>query len=172
VLPIAFTLSSLDAFQRYRALNIQAGCRFADAEFSREVAAGKLQATSLERFTCIALAGVCAEFLKFGRSEGGMSDINQLDGLLKALQVRPLTARVWLLFLARFPDFASAGSHLSSCALVSGSLILHHVNSIECGRCVNCRKAGQCYSVSFDSTAITTADSRRAWWQVATVSSQ
>lgn len=107
MLPIAFTLSSLDAFQRYRALNIQAGCRFADANFSRQVAAGKLQAKSLERFACIALAGVCAEFLKFGKAEGGMSDINQLDRLLKALQVPPSTSCAWLrFFLPTLPSYA------------------------------------------------------------------
>jgi hypothetical protein len=87
-LPIAYTLSSLDAFRRYNALNVQAGCRFADTDFSQEVAGGKLKASSLERFVCIALAGVCSEFLKFGRSEGGMADIMQLDGMLKALQAR------------------------------------------------------------------------------------
>jgi hypothetical protein len=37
LLPIAYTLSSLDAFRRFGALNVQAGCRFADAEFAREV---------------------------------------------------------------------------------------------------------------------------------------
>ena len=86
LLPIAYTLSSLDAFRRYRALNIQAGCRFADAAFSREVNTGKLKASSLERFSCVALAGVCSESLKYGKAEGGLSDIMQLDGMLRALQ--------------------------------------------------------------------------------------
>jgi hypothetical protein len=77
----------LDAFRRYNALNVQAGCRFADAEFSKEVASGNLKASSLERFVCVALAGICSEYLKFGRSEGGKDDIAQLDVMLKALQV-------------------------------------------------------------------------------------
>lgn len=70
LLPLAFTLSSLDAFQKYRAWNVQAGCRFADAQFNSEILSGNLKASSLERFTCVALAGICAEYVKFGASEG------------------------------------------------------------------------------------------------------
>ena len=93
LLPVAYTLSSLDAFNRYRALNMQAGCRFADAAFSQQVAAGKLKASSLQRFACVALAGVCSESEKLGKAEGGTSDILQLDGMLRALQVRLLQRR-------------------------------------------------------------------------------
>ncbi|WMV17227.1 hypothetical protein MTR67_010612 [Solanum verrucosum] len=39
----------------------------------------------LNRFSCIALAGVATEYLLFGYAEGGLSDINQLDALLKSL---------------------------------------------------------------------------------------
>ena len=42
ILPRTYTLSSLDAFQRYGALNIQAGTTFVDNEFQREVASGKM----------------------------------------------------------------------------------------------------------------------------------
>lgn len=32
----------------------------------------------LNRFSCIALAGVATEYLLFGYAEGGLSDINQV----------------------------------------------------------------------------------------------
>ena len=84
VLPRAYTLTSLDAFRRYGAGNVQAGTLFCDAAFRAEVASGKLTASSLDAFTCIALAGVAAEYLAFGQAEGGLDDISTLDGLLRA----------------------------------------------------------------------------------------
>jgi len=60
ILPRAYTLSALDAFRRYRAGNVQAGTLFCDAAFRAEVASGKLTASSLDAFTCIALAGVAS----------------------------------------------------------------------------------------------------------------
>ena len=42
ILPRTYTLSSLDAYKRYGALNIQAGTTFVDNEFQREVASGKM----------------------------------------------------------------------------------------------------------------------------------
>ncbi|TYJ11580.1 hypothetical protein E1A91_A11G285600v1 [Gossypium mustelinum] len=50
-----------------------------------QVNAGKVSATTLNRFSCIALAGVATEYLLFGYAEGGLADINKLDGLLKGL---------------------------------------------------------------------------------------
>lgn len=85
-LPLAFTLSSLDAYTKYRALNVQAGCRFADSEFNNEIRTGNIKASSLECFTCVALAGISAEYVKFGYAEGGTGDIQQLDVMLKSLQ--------------------------------------------------------------------------------------
>ena len=52
-----------------------------------QVASGTLSSSSLDRYTCIALAGVAAEYVNFGQAEGGMNDVQQLDSLLKALQV-------------------------------------------------------------------------------------
>lgn len=40
---------------------------------------------TLNRFSCIALAGVSAEYLLYGFSEGGLDDIRKLDLLLKGL---------------------------------------------------------------------------------------
>ena len=39
----------------------------------------------LNRFSCIALAGVVTEYLLYGYAEGGLADINKLDLLLKGL---------------------------------------------------------------------------------------
>lgn len=32
----------------------------------------------------------CAEYVTFGQAEGGLNDVQQLDGMLRALQVQPL----------------------------------------------------------------------------------
>ncbi|KAG2424201.1 hypothetical protein HXX76_014734 [Chlamydomonas incerta] len=85
LLPRAYTLSSLDAFLRYRALNIQAGTRFCDSDFAAEVAGGRLKASSLDRYTCVALAGVVTEYLQYGVAEGGLGDVRQLDDMFRAL---------------------------------------------------------------------------------------
>ncbi|KAL6146670.1 hypothetical protein ACLB2K_057348 [Fragaria x ananassa] len=85
ILPKGYTLTSLDAFKKEGSLNVQAGTAFVDIEFVEEVNAGKVSATTLNRFACIALAGVVAEYLLYGYAEGGLADINQLDSLLKSL---------------------------------------------------------------------------------------
>ena len=71
VLPKGYTLSSLDAFKRFGRLNVQAGTLFCDGQFQNEVKRGKITSTSVGRFACVALAGVCAEYAKYGNSEGG-----------------------------------------------------------------------------------------------------
>ncbi|XP_058101647.1 uncharacterized protein LOC131245900 isoform X2 [Magnolia sinica] len=76
VLPKGYTLSSLEALKKEGSLNVQAGTAFVDFEFLEE---------TLNRFSCIALAGVATEYLLFGYSEGGLADIDKLDGLLKGL---------------------------------------------------------------------------------------
>lgn len=86
-MPKAYTLSSLDAFTRYRALNIQAGTTFCDTAFEAEVASGRLSGGTLDKYACVALAGVVTEYLRFGQAEGGVGDVAQLDRLFSALQV-------------------------------------------------------------------------------------
>lgn len=78
ILPKGYTLTSLDALKKEGSLNIQAGTAFVDLEFIEEVNRGKVTATMLNRFSCIALAGVATEYLLFGYAEGGLSDINQV----------------------------------------------------------------------------------------------
>ncbi|KAG0587433.1 hypothetical protein KC19_2G164200 [Ceratodon purpureus] len=86
ILPKSFTLSSLDAFRNYGALNVQAGTTFVDYDFQEEVSTGKLSSTTLNRFSCVALAGVATEYLRYEVAEGGLADILQLDAILKGLQ--------------------------------------------------------------------------------------
>jgi hypothetical protein len=128
ILPKGYTLSSLDAYDKYGALNVQAGCAFCDGAFQREVArgggsllsrvallylhsvgvlrsltldtirhvslslsdvaslcGGKIGAGSLGRFSCVALAGISMEYIAYGFAEGGVADVGQLDGMLRAL---------------------------------------------------------------------------------------
>ncbi|KAK9803601.1 hypothetical protein WJX72_003928 [[Myrmecia] bisecta] len=86
LLPRRYTLSSLDAFRRYNALNVQAGTQFCDSAFQAEVASGSLSSSSLDKYCCIALAGVTTEYLTFGQAEGGRNDVQQLDSMLQALR--------------------------------------------------------------------------------------
>jgi hypothetical protein len=85
LLPKGYTLSSWDAFQAQRVLNVQAGTTFCDGAFQKEVATGKLSSSSLDVYSCVALAGVATEWLRFGKAEGGLADVQQLDRLLRAL---------------------------------------------------------------------------------------
>jgi hypothetical protein len=43
--------------RRYRALNVQAGTQFCDGGFEGEVASGRISSTSLDKYSCVALAG-------------------------------------------------------------------------------------------------------------------
>ena len=54
------------SLRRYGALNVQAGTQLCDGAFQREVASGRLSSSSLDDFSCIALAGVASEYLRFG----------------------------------------------------------------------------------------------------------
>ncbi|XP_042000616.1 uncharacterized protein LOC121750197 [Salvia splendens] len=85
ILPKGYTLTSLEALKKEGSLNVQAGTAFVDLEFLEEVNTGKVSASTLNTFSCIALAGVATEYLQFGAAEGGLSDINTLDRLLGSL---------------------------------------------------------------------------------------
>ena len=80
-------------FCRYGRFNIQAGTQFCDKSFAEEIAKGQISSISLDKYTCIALAGVSAEYLKYGRAEGSLGDVQQLDALLRAIGVSDLTWR-------------------------------------------------------------------------------
>ena len=67
--------------------NIQAGTQFCDKSFQEEMAKGSISSVSLDKYTCVALSGVAAEYLTFGRAEGGLGDVHQLDALLQAIGV-------------------------------------------------------------------------------------
>ncbi|XP_072954144.1 uncharacterized protein [Typha angustifolia] len=85
VLPKGYMLTSLETLMKEGSLNVQAGTAFVDFEFLEEINTGKVSAKMLNRFSCIALAGVATEYLLYGYSEGGLADIDKLDGLLKSL---------------------------------------------------------------------------------------
>lgn len=70
---------------RYSALNVQAGTQFCDAAFQREVAKGSLSSNSLDRFTCVALAGVAAEYVAYGQVLAHASRSWSILGLLHPL---------------------------------------------------------------------------------------
>ncbi|XP_051113894.1 uncharacterized protein LOC127239675 isoform X3 [Andrographis paniculata] len=78
ILPKGYTITSLDAFKKEGSLNVQAGTAFVDFEFLEEVSRGQVSASTLNKFTCIALAGVATEYLLFGAAEGGLADINTI----------------------------------------------------------------------------------------------
>ncbi|KAJ7287967.1 hypothetical protein O6H91_06G073800 [Diphasiastrum complanatum] len=92
ILPKNYALSSLDAFRKDGSLNVQAGTTFVDFAFEEEVKSGKLSSESLDKYTCIALAGVATEYVAYGVAEGGLADIQQLDNLLKGLNFSQLKA--------------------------------------------------------------------------------
>ncbi|PON73994.1 stress regulated protein [Parasponia andersonii] len=130
ILPRGYTLSSLEALKKEGSLNLQAGTAFVDFEFLEEVNGGKVSATTLNRFSCIALAGVATEYLLFGCAEGGLADINKLDMLLKGLgftqkkadsQVRWSVLSTILLLRrhetarARLAEAMTAGESVGSC---------------------------------------------------------
>uniref|UniRef100_A0A803MAS3 Uncharacterized protein n=1 Tax=Chenopodium quinoa TaxID=63459 RepID=A0A803MAS3_CHEQI len=46
---------------------------------------GKMSSTMLNIFSCITLTGLATEYLLYGYVEGGLADINKLDGMLKSL---------------------------------------------------------------------------------------
>ncbi|KAF5739507.1 hypothetical protein HS088_TW12G00713 [Tripterygium wilfordii] len=130
ILPKGYTLSSLEAFKKEGSLNVQAGTTFVDFEFLEEVNAGKVSAMTLNKFLCIALAGVATEYLLYGFAEGGLGDINQLDILLKSLgftqkktdsQVRWSVLNTILILRrhemarARLAEAMSTGKSIGSC---------------------------------------------------------
>ncbi|KAM0909832.1 hypothetical protein ACQ4PT_014556 [Festuca glaucescens] len=85
VLPKEYTITSLETLKKKGSLNVQAGTAFVDFEFVEEINSGKLSAKMLNKFSCIALAGVATEYLLYGYAEGGLADVNKLDGLFKSL---------------------------------------------------------------------------------------
>lgn len=130
ILPRGYTLTSIDALKKEGSLNVQAGTSFVDYEFLEEVNTGKVSALMLNRFSCIALAGVATEYLLFGCAEGGLADISKLDGLLKGLgftqkkadsQVRWAVLNTIMLLRrheqarAKLADAMSAGRSIGSC---------------------------------------------------------
>ncbi|GKV08899.1 hypothetical protein SLEP1_g20470 [Rubroshorea leprosula] len=138
ILPKGYTLTSLEALKKEGSLNVQAGTAFVDFEFLEEVTTGKVSAMMLNRFSCIALAGVATEYLLYGYAEGGLADINKLDILLKSLgftqkkadsQVRWSVLNTILLLRrheaarAKLVESMSMGNSVGSCISVIEDII-------------------------------------------------
>ncbi|KAM0835856.1 hypothetical protein ACQ4PT_062681 [Festuca glaucescens] len=105
VLPKEYTITSLETLMKKGSLNVQAGTAFVDFEFVEEANCPRRTWTCynlcidymfslkikleddqmLNKFSCIALAGVATEYLLYGYAEGGLADVNKLDGLFKSL---------------------------------------------------------------------------------------
>ena len=60
------------------------------------MAKGSISSVSLDKYTCVALSGVAAEYLTFGRAEGGLGDVHQLDALLQAIGVSVHLTICWM----------------------------------------------------------------------------
>ncbi|PIA39419.1 hypothetical protein AQUCO_02600102v1 [Aquilegia coerulea] len=71
---------------------------------------GKVSSSMLNKFSCISLAGVATEYILFGYSEGGLSDIYQLDGLLKGLGIYTKEGRLSskMGYIKHYLNFASS----------------------------------------------------------------
>jgi len=85
VLPQRYTLSSLETFRRYRALNVQAGTQMIDPEFEKSRVTGKVSSEAIERYAAISLGGIAAEYVAFDHTEGGDTDMLQLEAFLRVL---------------------------------------------------------------------------------------
>ena len=65
---------------------IQGGTTFCDSEFQEAVKRGSFPSSMLDIYSCVALAGVATEWMRFGSAEGGLADVQQLDSMLGALR--------------------------------------------------------------------------------------
>lgn len=107
MLPKDYTLTSWDAYKRSLAASlsssenkpssggrqgggfqpgIQGGTTFCDSEFQEAVQRGSFPSSMLDIYSCVALAGVATEWMRFGAAEGGLADVQQLDSMLGALR--------------------------------------------------------------------------------------
>ncbi|GAB5373138.1 hypothetical protein AAMO2058_001724400 [Amorphochlora amoebiformis] len=93
VLPQRYSLSGLEAFQTDGVLNVQAGSIFDDPDATQTPTLTPNSydnptqpPDTIQRFSGIALGGLAAEYVIFGHTEGGDSDLVQLNGALRALK--------------------------------------------------------------------------------------
>jgi len=106
LLPKDYSLTSWDAYTRTLASSfkskdssstrgggggsfqpgIQGGTTFCDSEFQEAVQRGSFPSSMLDIYSCVALAGVATEWMRFGSAEGGLADVQQLDSMLGALR--------------------------------------------------------------------------------------
>eukprot|EP00931_Biecheleriopsis_adriatica_P022288 TRINITY_DN14363_c0_g1_i1.p1 TRINITY_DN14363_c0_g1~~TRINITY_DN14363_c0_g1_i1.p1 ORF type:complete len:408 (+),score=71.87 TRINITY_DN14363_c0_g1_i1:36-1259(+) len=89
VLPKGYSLSALDALEKFQSPSIKAGCLYCSADLQNEVTSGSLSSKTLDQLVCIKLAGVAQEYLMFGRAQSGSSNIVQVEDLFSALNFDP-----------------------------------------------------------------------------------
>jgi hypothetical protein len=82
-----YTLSAWEALrQGYPG---EGGVRFDSQELDAELAQGQLSAQLLNRYCTIWMAGIAAETLIYGNSEGGSDDRQKLEGVVAQLPIAP-----------------------------------------------------------------------------------
>ena len=107
---------------------MQAGCQFCDAAFQQEVASGRLSSGSLDVYSCVALAGVATEWLRFGHAEGGLADVQMLDRLLQGL---------------RFTQVRVVGDEKEQVRVSSRPLVAHALPSVSPFSCPQAKADAQ-----------------------------
>ncbi|KAI4320967.1 hypothetical protein MLD38_034397 [Melastoma candidum] len=72
----------------------QAGTQFWDAKMDKELAEGRLEGTSFDRYSMVLFAGIAAETLVYGEAEGGENDENLFRSLCILLEPPPSVAEM------------------------------------------------------------------------------
>lgn len=84
-LPVrGFVLSAPEALRA--GIPGQAGTMFFDERMYREFQSGRLTSATIDRYSCVLMAGIAGEAIAFGEAEGGASDVSALLQLLTSLQ--------------------------------------------------------------------------------------
>ena len=81
-IPIRGCVTNANEARKYPEIKGQAGTVFYDPKLSDELAAQKVTRSSVDRLSVVLMAGIAAEALKFGNSEGGVVDERSLIAFL------------------------------------------------------------------------------------------
>ena len=81
-IPVRGCVTSANEARKYPEIKGQAGTVFYDPKLSDELAGQKVTRSSVDRLSVVLMAGIAAEALTFGNSEGGVVDERSLIGFL------------------------------------------------------------------------------------------